>query len=109
MPHDKDKERLRAMAMLGSQASIYLRLTPAERRDIISRSRLELFRLLTPDAPVEDFEQAEREIETWTNSSAARMELFWREPERAVRAALRSQLIEALAGQGIEISRLEGS
>jgi len=106
---NKDKEGLRAMAMLGTQTSIYPRLTPAERRSIISRSRLELFKLLTSDAPVEDFEQAEREVEIWTNSSAARMELFWREPERAVRTALRSQLTEALAGQGIEISRLEGN
>jgi len=109
MNKDKDKEALRAMAMLGTQTSIYPRLTPAERRDVISRSRLELFKLLTSDAPVEDFEQAEREVEIWTNSSAARMDLFWREPERAVRAALRSQLTEALAGQGIEISRLEGN
>jgi len=106
---NKDKEGLRAMAVLGTHPSIYPRLTPAERRDVISRSRLELFKLLTSDAPVEDFEQAEREVEIWTNSSAARMDLFWREPERAVRAALRSQLTEALAGQGIEISRLEGN
>ncbi len=46
-----------AMALLGSGMSIYPRLSPAERRDVISRSRLELFKLLTPDAPVEDFEQ----------------------------------------------------
>lgn len=38
-----------------------------------------------------------------------RVEMFWREPEKAVRQALRSQLRDAMAAQGLDIAKLRGN
>jgi hypothetical protein len=101
----KDDNPAAALLMPTDVAS-YFTLSLAERENVVARARLEMFRLMF-ELTGDELARLETDVNSWINADAERVELFWRQPEEAVRQALRSQLSEAMAAQGLDMERLE--
>ena len=82
--------------------------TPAEREAIVARARMELFKLARElDGAIHA--RLETDIYEWIIAEHERVELFWREPEKGVRLALRNQLLQAISEMGFDMARLGGN
>ena len=106
MGEKSDKTGLAMLMPIRVQA--HLTLTPAERDAIVVRARVELLKL-TFELSGDDHARLEDDVNARIRADNERAEMFWREPEKAVRLALRSQLVEAMSELGFDVARLSGN
>lgn len=106
MSKGDDKTRLAMLTSMSPKAPLVL--TSAEQDNTIARARVELFNLAF-ELSGDEHARLEADVSAWLSADMQRAEMFWRKPEKAVRQALRSQLCDAMAAQGLDMAKLGGN
>ena len=101
-------DKTRVAMLMPATAAAFVTLTKAERENVLSRARLELFKL-TVEVNGDEHARLEMDLNAWISADRTRVEMFWRQPERTVRQALHIHLTAAMGELGLDIARLSGN